>query len=104
MPKKIKKKKVKRLINDLVKMIELADLAEIEDADLDLSDYHRGSATGLRAALSLISDKDVPQYAIIKRGDALSYRFMPYEETGVANIVHARLELQEPEFALDFCD
>jgi len=93
MAKKLKKKQVKRLINDLVKMIELADLAEVEDESIDLSDYHRGSAAGLRAALSLISDKDVPAYAIIKRGDAFPYRFVPYTETGAA-----------PELALDWCD
>jgi hypothetical protein len=93
MAKKLSKRKVKKLINSIVKMIELADLAEVEDAELDLSDYHRGSAAGLRAALSLISDEAVPEYAIIKRGDAFPYRFVPYEETGAA-----------PELALDWCD
>ena len=93
MAKKLSKRKVKKLINSIVKMIELADLAEVEDAELDLSDYHRGSAAGLRAALSLISDEAVPEYAIIKRGDAFPYRFVPYEETGAA-----------PELALDGCE
>lgn len=105
MAKKLTKKQVKRLISDLVHRIELADLAEVEDSELDLSDFHRGTATGLRAALALISEKAVPEYAIIKRGQTYPYRlgFFPYEETGVANIVHANLE-PAPEFALDWCD
>jgi hypothetical protein len=74
MSKKIKKKK---LINKLVHMIELADLAEFEDASVGLDDYHRGTAHGLRAALSLIDDKAVPRYSIIDRGERI--RFEPYD-------------------------
>jgi len=87
MAKKIKKNK---LVNKLVHLIELADLAEFEDSDVGLGDYHRGSAHGLRAALALVSSKAVPAYAIIKRN---SYEFEPYEESGAA-----------PEFALEYCE
>lgn len=93
MAKKLSKKKVKKLVNDLVHMIELADLAEFEDSEVGLSDYHRGSAHGLRAALSLISKKSVPEYAIIKRGSVNSIGFTTYEETG-----------DMPELVLDWCD
>lgn len=94
MAKKLKKKQVKKLINRLVHMIELADLAEFEDAEVGLGDYHRGTAHGVRAALSLISDKDVPQYAIIKRGDMRPrYALLPHTETGAA-----------PELALQWVD
>jgi hypothetical protein len=85
MKKKIKKKK---LINKLVHMIELADLAEFEDASLGLADYHRGTAHGLRAALSIIDDKAVPRYSIIERGNRIS--FQPYDA--------------EPELTLEWVD
>lgn len=105
MAKKLSKKKVKRLISDLVHRIELADLAEIEDSEIDLSDFHRGTATGLRAALELISKKAVPEYALIKRGQAYPYRlgFVPYQETGALTVVQEQPQ-EEPEFALDGCD
>ena len=77
MSKKLKKKKVKKLVNKLVHMIELADFAEFEDASVGLAEYHRGTAHGLRAALSLIDDKAVPRYSIIERGNKIS--FQPYD-------------------------
>jgi hypothetical protein len=103
MAKKLSKKQVKRLISDLVHRIELADLAEIEDSELDLRDFHRGTATGLRAALEIISKKAVPEYALIKRGQAYPYRFgfISYEETGAATTLQ---EQEESELALDWCD
>ena len=87
--KKLKKKQVKKLVNKLVHMIELADLAEFEDASVGLADYHRGTGHGLRAALSLIDDNAVPRYAIIERGIS-SIKFEEYEP--------------EPELALEWCD
>jgi len=88
MAKKLKKKQVKKLINKLVHMIELADLAEFEDASVGLADYHRGTGHGLRAALSLIDDKAVPRYSIIERGDRI--KFEVYDP--------------EPELALEWSD
>jgi hypothetical protein len=72
----------KRIINELVTMIELADLEEYDSED-GLSDYHKGCAHGIRAALNVISKKDVPAYAIIRRGGPLSVDFKSYDETGV---------------------
>ena len=63
-------------------MIELADLEKFDSED-GLSDYHTGCAHGLRAALNVISKKDVPAYAIIRRGGPLSVNFDSYDETGV---------------------
>jgi len=62
----------KKLVNELVYQIELADLAEFEDYDVGLSDYYSGMANGLRAALTLINKHAVPRKEIIVRGDRIS--------------------------------
>ena len=74
MAKKLKKKQVKKIVNKLVHYVELEDLAEFEEADNGTSEYHRGVAQGLRAAIRLISPNDEPEYAIIMRGNKLEMR------------------------------
>jgi hypothetical protein len=73
--KKLKKLKIKKISDRLVGLIELADLAEFEDASLGLSDYHRGTSHGLRAALRLIDpDAEPSLYSIIDRGSKIELR------------------------------
>lgn len=74
MPKKISKKKLKKIVNQLVHYVELEDLAEFEEADTGTSEFHRGVARGLRTAIRLISPKDEPEYAIIMRGNRFEVR------------------------------
>jgi hypothetical protein len=83
MAKQIKKKKLKKIISKLVHYIELEDLAEFEETDTGTAEFHRGVARGMRTAVRLLSPKDEPDYAIIKRGELMSrYNFVPYDESG----------------------
>jgi len=71
MPKKLGKKKTKKLINELVHLIHLEDLAEFQEAETGLAQYHNGCARGLRVALRMISPKDEPAYKIIDIGSRI---------------------------------
>jgi len=74
MAKKLGKKKTRKLINELVHLIHLEDLAEFEEADTGLAQYHNGCARGLRVALRMISPKDEPAYKIIDIGSKIQLR------------------------------
>jgi hypothetical protein len=71
MAKKLGKKKTRKLINELVRLIQLEDLAEFEEAETGLAQYHNGCARGLRVALRMISRKDEPEYEIIDVGSKI---------------------------------
>lgn len=78
MAKKLNKKKTRKLINELVHLIHLEDLAEFEEADTGLAQYHNGCARGLRVALRMISPKDEPAYKIIDIGSRI--QLQTYDE------------------------
>lgn len=88
MPKKLGKKKTRKLINELVRLIQLEDLAEFEEEDTGSAQYHNGCARGLRVALRMISRKDEPAYKIIDIGSKIQLH--RYEE--------------DRELTLEWCD
>ena len=68
----------KEYINKLVDQVHKEDLAELEDYDVGLADFHRGYAQGLRHAIELLDKYAVPDYELIDVGSKI--QLVRYEE------------------------